>query len=71
MPVRKVLVGVLWKSQVPSLQVIFDELVFQRYFLASSDKQIAPELDGKDLSTSSKHNTFLSLFALKNLYKQT
>ena len=42
---------------------MFDELssVFQRYFFASNDKQIAPELDGKDLRTSSKHNSIKSI----------
>ena len=63
MLVGKILVGIHWKSQGSSLQVIFDELngIFQKYFLASNDKQIASELDEKDLNTSSKHSSINSI----------
>ena len=65
MPGGKVLVGIHWKSQGPSFQVIFDELtsVLQKYFLSSDDKQMVSELDGKDLNTSSKHNSVKSISA--------
>lgn len=77
---RKALVGVHWKSPGPlPLQMIFDELnsAFQRYCGPVLQRQIAPELGGRDLSALSKYNSqspeasVCLLCALESLYKQT